>query len=206
MIGQKKDFRTVYFATLEVAVALGNEELYVSNFKDDLEILKSNNALSDAVEKYASKNFSDAEQAFRKLIESDCIEVKDSALTNLAFMVRRGEVADNTLHFEDLIKDISDEYVFKHMNLLLYYLEKEHFNFKACQKAYDVIKNANTEDVESLLTCWSSENLVGIEESTIGLALINGSYSENVQAAISSIPDSKYNLDAIKVIIQSSAS
>lgn len=206
MIGQKKDFRTVYFATLDVAVALGNEELYVSNFKDDLEILKSNNALSDAVEKYASKNFSDAEQAFRKLIESDCIEVKDSALTNLAFMVRRGEVADNTLHFEDLIKDISDEYVFKHMNLLLYYLEKEHFNLKACQKAYDVIKNANTEDVESLLKCWSSENLVGIEESTIGLALINGSYSENVQAAISSIPDSKYNLDAIKIIIQSSAS
>lgn len=58
--------------------------------------------------------------------------------------------------------------------------------------------------MESLLSCWESEKLVGTEESVIGLALIHGIYSEDIQAAISSIPESKYNLDAIKTIIQSS--
>lgn len=203
MIGEEKDFRTIYFATLNTAITLGNEELYISNFEDDIEILKLNDALSDAVEKYEGKDFSEAERTFRKLIKSNCIDVKNSALTNLAFMVRRGEVTDDTLHFEDLIKDISDEHIFKHMNLLLYYLQKEHFNLSECQKAYNVIKNANTEDVNALLKCWGSENLVGSEERAVGLALINGSYSEDVQVVISSTPDSKYDLDAIKTIIQS---
>lgn len=205
ILEQHRDFYSVYLTTIKLAAVLGDAKLYSTKFETEIRTIEQMNALTNATEMYRNKKFAEAEEAFLKLTHSDDIEVKNTALINLAFMARRNEVTDNTLTFENLINETSDNHIFKHMNLLLYHLQKEHFDLEACQKAYNFVKVAGTNDVESLLRCWGSEKLVGTEESVIGLALINGIYSEDIQSVISSIPNSKYNLDAIKTIIQSSA-
>lgn len=205
ILEQHRDFYSVYLTTIKLAAVLGDAKLYSTKFETEIRTIEQMNALTNATEMYRNKKFAEAEEAFLKLTHSDDIEVKNTALINLAFMARRNEVTDNTLTFENLINETSDNHIFKHMNLLLYHLQKEHFDLEACQKAYNFVKVAGANDVESLLRCWGSEKLVGTEESVIGLALINGIYSEDIQSVISSIPNPKYNLDAIKTIIQSSA-
>lgn len=197
---KKPNLRRLYLATIAEAIEVGEENIYYTSFEEDIKILRLMESLEAAADKYANKQFAEAEQMFQKLVKSDDVEVKDSALNNLAFMARRGDIVDNTLTFEKLIKGVSDQNIFKHMNLLLRYLQVDHFDFNKCKKAYAAIRCADSEDIQSLIRCWGNETLVGNEESLIGMAIINSIRSKDVCEISKSLPVTKYNLDALKTI------
>jgi hypothetical protein len=200
MVGDNEYLKQMYLQTINFTAEMGDESIYSSVLKEDFQIVKQYKVLNNAVEEYTNKNFLEAENEFKELTASGNNKISDSAFNNLAFMARRGELAAKDSCFEDLIVNVSDDNIFKHMNLLLYYLEKEKVNLDICRKLYATIKCATQEDIRSLKNCWSNESLVG-EESTIGMTIINSINCVGENSSIDSLSAEKYDLNAVKQLL-----
>jgi hypothetical protein len=190
-----------FLYTFKVACELGNEKLYhQSEFDEELLTLEAFKTMDKALEEYKSKNYAEAEALFLTLIESPVSKIKDDAFNNLAFMARRGEVSEKCPHFNKLIGNVSDHNIFKHMNLLLYFLHIDNYNFDKCKEGYNVIKHATEEDINALVDCWSNKSLVG-EESETAMFIINSIrfYKNDLEWGV--LPCSQYNIDILKAVI-----
>lgn len=207
MVGDNQTAVWLYSQALENAANLGNQQLYSANFELDYENITKNNELREkmdqAIDMYLHKDYINAERAFQELSRSDNI-MQDNALNNMALMARRGELTEGSPNFIELISKVSDSNIFKHMNLLLYYLQTEVFDMDQCRKAYKTLKNLDPNKIKQLQNWWQREDIVGKEECAIGMLIINSltggkiSISEDMKAGM------QYNWGAIENVINPS--
>lgn len=207
-----------YSSALLQAAELGDSAFYsASDLQTDYEVaVKVDNlyeTAKSALNDYKFKNFSEAERKFLEILQSGDESREDSfsvmlqdlledAYNNLAFMVRRGEVANKNLKFEELISNASDDNIFKYVNLFLYYLTNVNFNRENVRQAYDTIRKADQEELQSIEDWWQNEEVVGTVESTLVMAVLN--YIRDgvaPQIDLKNISD-QYNIDELQNILQ----
>lgn len=173
-LSKKSNYQKQTFdLTLSIALKLGNPQKYFeSELQADLDRVEFIELIDTAFKAYSSKNFPEAEKLFSSMKDSNVVHIKDTARNNLAFMARRGETSKETYSVPELLDGVADGYMFKHMNMLLYYLRRDVLDYEKCKASYDFLQSASREDIESLTECWGDADFVG-EESIIGMIIIN---------------------------------
>lgn len=120
---------------------------------------------------YCEGKKQEAEQIFTDLTDCKISNIKDSAQTNLGFMVRRNEATSKF----DFIKIMQQKKVltgFDFMNLLLFYSAKNQFENAEYQNAKHQIELITEEEKNSIVDWWSKIDIVGKEESRLALSFL----------------------------------
>lgn len=195
--------KNVFSLTLSIASELGDIEKYLkSELREDLNDIKSEEIYNSAFNAYLDKDFSKAERLFSSLLDINNLAIKEYSFNSLAFMVRRGEASKEKYSFIEYINGVSDEFIFKHMNMLLYYLQNDNADIEKCRLSYEMLQKASIEEIENLSQCWGDVDFVG-EESVIGMIIID-SLTLNGQHKFEMITPSlinKFNLEVLKSLI-----
>jgi hypothetical protein len=192
-----------YSLTLYNAFQIGDKNKYLKSvLYKDLKMSEIVGIYNTALNAYRDKNLIEAERLFSLLLNTDNIEIKENAYNNLAFMVRRSEVLKEKYSFMELLNCVSDEHVFKHMNMLLYFIKNDVVDAEKCRMSYEMLKKASKEDIESLTQCWGDIDTVG-DESIIGMAVIDSLTQGNIDIVdrIASPLMDKYNLGVLRMLI-----
>lgn len=158
---------------LSIARKVGDVRVYdkCSGLEENEYFLKSN-ILSDGYNAYLSKDFEQAERLFVSLINCGFDYVECVARNNLSFMIRRKETISTDRQFWDVINSIPNDYVFKHMNTVLYCVTEGIENDLRYNSSIDYLKMMTLKDEESIYECWTNINLVGETESQLALKIL----------------------------------
>lgn len=159
---------------LTTACQIGDAKVYETfeNLGENVDYCKKINVVSSAYTQYTSKDFKHAEEQFLSLINCGYADLETTARNNLAFMMRRKETVRVQDSFWDIINDVSDDLIFKHMNTVLYCISENLTDDPRYKTALEFLRVMTHEDVVALYRCWSDINLVGESESELALKLI----------------------------------
>lgn len=173
----KKDYpndKEAVINLLLLAYEIGDPKAYENceELREEVDYCNKRSIISSAYARYTSKDFEHAEEQFMSVINCGYVDVEMIARNNLAFMIRRHETVAAQDSFWDIIKVVSDEHIFKHMNIVLYCISEgltDDFRYKT---SLDFLSAMTHEDAMSLHKCWADVNLVGKSESELALKII----------------------------------
>lgn len=146
------------------------EDLSIFNTDVDY-ITEQRSKVLEGYEQYCNGNRELAESLFSEVMSCKVPYIAESAITNLAYMVRRNETKIE-YSFEDLIHKISYLSEFDIMNILLYYTAKGETNNDGYLNAQEKLNKLSADERKNIIDWWSNISLVGEEESKLALSLI----------------------------------
>lgn len=183
----KKDFpddKEAVTNLLLLAYEIGDPKTYENceELRKEVDYCDKHSILSSAYTQYTSKNFEHAEKQFISIINCGYVDIEKIARNNLAFMIRRHETVAVQDSFWDIIKAVSDEYIFKHMNIVLHCVSERLTDDSRYKTSLDFLNAMTYEDAMSLYECWADVDLVGKSESELALKII----AETIQTDLGS--------------------
>lgn len=162
-----------YFSNNEIINEVIKE---VSLIKNDIKLVEEEcDEVTKGIELYCSGQIHEAEQLFIKLKSSLFYSVSQIAISNLLYMVRRGESA-NSESFLELAKKIDYPSPTTLMNILLYYIDKNATDNSEYKKTKEIIKKLSNDDLKEIESWWKKVDIVGEEESSLVLSIVNKEY------------------------------
>lgn len=174
----KMEYSEIYEDLLCEIVILNDSFKEDSILKKDIEFIEEmNSRISDGLELYKNKNFSEAEKQFKIVASCGIKSLVDIAKTNLAFMIRRNETQEN-YNFKDVIKDIKEPNIFTILNLILYCIENEETSSDEYIQALSDLSKLD-DDIYQAINWWSDTNIVGEKESTLVLRILDEKFKSN---------------------------
>lgn len=159
---------------LQYALEVGDIKQYecCDDLKEELKYCKNQETLSEGYNLYIAKDYRRAEECFISLISCPYDDIRNQAKNNLAFMLRRKETVQTNKTFGDIVNDIPQNYVFKHMNTILYCISENIMDDPRYTASIEYLKTMTEEEKENLLGCWTNVEMVGEAESKLALTII----------------------------------
>lgn len=163
-----KHASNLFYSILSISAELGDERKYrSSDLANDLFQCENIEKFSQGVTFYKEKNFYEAEKIFTYISNHGDGDVSQSAIINLAFMLRRGETIDCAVSFDELISSVSNDYPLKHINIILWCKYNDKNESLQYINSIESLKQMNSEQLEEITDCWKDIDLVGEAESKL---------------------------------------
>lgn len=168
------DDKEAVIDSLLLAYKNGDPKTYENcvELQEEVDYCAKISILSSAYNQYTSKDFEHAEKQFISIINCGYAEVETRARNNLAFMIRRHETVAVQDSFWDIIKDASNDLIFKHMNIILYCISEGLTDDARYKTSQNYLSTMTHEDAISLYEFWGDVELVGKPESELALKVI----------------------------------